>query len=173
MNVLSKLFDLGAWYFSPGLSIPEGVTPVSGFNAQRYLGRWYEIARFDHFFETGLSRVMADYSMREDGSIDVFNQGFDARRSKWQEARGIARFMSTPDIASLKVSFFWPIWGAYHVFALDHADYRWAMVAGATHSYLWILSREKTMEPDLLESLLQQARAAGVDTGKLMLVAQE
>jgi apolipoprotein D and lipocalin family protein len=173
VSTLSRILDYGAELFSPGLSIPEGVHPVSGFEVERYLGRWYEIARFDHFFERGLSHVMADYSMGPDGDVEVVNRGYDSRRDRWQEARGIARFLNAPDVASLKVSFFRPIWGGYYIFALDQEHYRWAMISGATHSYLWILCREKTMEPSLLESLLQQAQTAGFEPHKLVMVPQD
>ena len=85
----------------------------------------------------------------------------------WKEAQGRAYFLQGPDIASLKVSFFGPFYGGYHIFALD-PDYRWALVAGYSHDYLWILARERELPPAVLEDLLAKARAAGFATEALI-----
>ena len=98
---------------------PDGVEPVSGFDIDRYLGTWYEIARLDHSFERGLSRVTANYSPRADGGVRVVNRGFDAAAGEWREAEGKAYFVEDPDLGYLKVSFFGPFYGAYVVFRLD------------------------------------------------------
>jgi apolipoprotein D and lipocalin family protein len=103
--------------------IPDGIKPVSGFKIERYPGKWYEIVRLDHSFERGLSDVTANYRTRPDGGIDVLNRGYDTKNGAWREANGIAYFLGGPDIASLKVSFFGPFYGGYHVMALD-PDYR-------------------------------------------------
>ncbi len=152
-------------------SAPTGVQPVGGFVLDRYLGLWYEIARLDHSFERGLTDVTADYSPRDDGGVDVFNRGFDSDTAAWKEARGRAYFLDAPDTGSLKVSFFWPFYGGYHVMALD-PDYRWAMVAGPSHGYLWILARTPTLPDEVLDPLLQKARDAGFDLTGLIRVAQ-
>ncbi len=88
--------------------IPDGLRAVEGFDADRYLGTWYEIARLDHRFERGLTNVTATYARRPDGSIDVLNRGFDPEQGRWDEARGRARFAGAPDVAMLEVSFFGP-----------------------------------------------------------------
>lgn len=147
--------------------IPEGVRPIGGFELDRYLGTWYEIARLDHSFERGLSAVSASYSPRDDGGLDVLNRGFDATRGEWKEARGRAYFLADPGVGSLKVSFFGPFYGGYHVFALD-PDYRWALVAGYDHDYLWILAREPQLPPAVVEDLLARARRAGFATDRLI-----
>ena len=149
---------------------PEGIEPVSPFNLQRYLGKWYEIARLDHSFERGLSDIQATYSMAEDGSVTVLNRGYDAARGNWREAKGHGVFTGEPTRAALKVSFFGPFYGGYNVIALDPA-YRWAMVMGPDRSYFWILSRDKQLPADVKAQLLHQAQAAGVDTGKLIWVS--
>jgi len=154
--------------FSP----PRGVAPVSDFDLDRYLGKWYEIARLDHSFERGLSRVTAEYSLRDHGDILVVNRGYDELRDEWSEARGVARPIGPPDLASLKVAFFWPFWGAYHVIALD-ADYRWAMVTSSTRDYLWILSRRPRLDPAVLDDLLDQAARQGFATERLIFVEHE
>ncbi|VEB44245.1 Outer membrane lipoprotein blc precursor [Chromobacterium violaceum] len=100
---------------------PSGIDPVRGFQLERYQGRWYEIARLDHRFERGLQAVSADYSRNADGSIRVVNRGYDAAAASWRQAVGKAWFNGPADVASLKVSFFGPFYGGYHVAALDPA----------------------------------------------------
>lgn len=151
--------------------IPDGVAPVRGFQAERYLGTWYEIARLDHSFERGLSDVSATYTRRADGGIDVLNKGYDPAKGAWREAEGRAYFIASPDIASLKVSFFGPFYGGYHVMALD-PDYRWAMVAGPSHDYFWILARTPSLPDELVEELVRTARRAGFDLSGLVRVGQ-
>ena len=150
---------------------PEGLTPVGGFEVERYLGRWYEIARLDHSFERGLTDVTAEYGRRPDGAIAVTNRGFDPAKGRWRESQGLARFTGDASVASLKVSFSRPFWGGYNVLALDRDGYGWAMVAGPSRSYLWILSREPTLDPAVLASLRDQAHTWGFDTGALIVVS--
>jgi apolipoprotein D and lipocalin family protein len=147
--------------------VPDGIRPVHGFQVDRYLGTWHEIARLDHSFERGLTHITATYSRREDGGVDVLNRGWDAAERKWREAQGRAYFLDAPDVASLKVSFFGPFYGGYHVFALD-TDYRWAMISGPSRDYLWILARQPELGPATLAPLLEQARRAGFDTEALI-----
>jgi apolipoprotein D and lipocalin family protein len=150
---------------------PEGLTPVGEFELERYLGRWYEIARLDHSFERGLTDVTAEYVKRPDGGISVTNRGFDAAKGRWRESQGVARFTADASVASLKVSFFRPFWGGYNVLALDRDGYRWVMVAGPSRSYLWILSREPTLDPAVLASLRDQAQRWGFETDALIFVS--
>ncbi|MFB1488243.1 MULTISPECIES: lipocalin family protein [unclassified Thiocapsa] len=147
--------------------VPEGIAPVRGFDAERYLGTWHEIARLDHRFERGLEQVTATYSRREDGGLAVLNRGYDPAAGVWKSAEGRAYFQSTPDVASLKVSFFGPFYGGYHVFELD-PEYRWAMISGPTREYLWILARQPQLPAEILEDLIAKARAAGFETGALI-----
>lgn len=147
--------------------IPKGATPVTGFELDRYLGQWYEIARLDHRFERGLSHVSAEYSLRDDGDVRVVNRGYDARRGEWREAVGRARFVESPDIGRLKVSFFGPFYGGYNILVLD-PGYRYALVSGPNHDYLWILARTPTLAPATIAGLLETASALGFDTGALI-----
>lgn len=166
----SILVLLATFMLAGCTGVPKGVTPVQGFQAERYLGTWYEIARLDHSFERGLSDVSATYQRRADGGIDVLNKGYDPARNSWSEAKGRAYFLGSPDTASLKVSFFGPFYGGYHVMALD-PDYRWAMVAGPDHDYFWILARPPSLPDDVLNTLLQTARQAGFDLNELIRVS--
>lgn len=149
--------------------VPEGLHPVAGFDADRYLGHWYEIARLDHSFEHGLTDVTADYRKLPDGRIEVINRGFDATKNKWKEVKGVARFQGKSDIASLEVSFFGPIYGAYNVLLLD-PQYRYAVVAGPNRNYLWILARDRQLDPDTLAILVDRAKGLGFATDKLIYV---
>jgi len=153
-------------------SIPEGLEPVEPFELDRYLGTWHEIARLDHSFERGLSHVTATYSLRDDGDIRVVNRGYEAATGRWREARGVARFRGRPGAGALEVSFFWPFWGAYNVIALDPDGYRYAMVTGSSRSYLWILARDKQLDPAVLEELLARAAEWGFPTEELIFVRQ-
>jgi len=153
--------------------MPEGVKPVSGFELDRYLGKWYEIARLDHSFERGLSRVTAEYSLREDGGVRVVNRGFSAAKGEWDEAEGKAYFVESPDLGYLKVSFFGPFYGSYVVFELDREDYQYAFISGPDTSFLWLLARTPTVSVDVLRRFIERSQALGFDTDSLVLVDQE
>jgi len=151
---------------------PPGLAAVTPFDVDRYAGTWYEIARMDHAFERGLSDVSATYRLQADGSVQVTNRGFDAERKVWKEAVGKALFTGDADRGSLKVSFFGPFYGGYHVAALD-ADYQWALVVGPDRSYCWILSRTKQLPPGVREQLIARANALGIDTQALIWVTHQ
>ena len=150
--------------------IPSGLQPVKDFDSDRYLGKWYEIVRMDHSFERNLSNVTAQYSKRTDGGIEVINQGFDEESGKWKDITGRAYLLEDETVGSLKVSFFGPFYGGYHIIALDKEEYQYAMVSGPSRSYLWILSREQAMEEQILKNLIAQAKDWGFDTEKLIYV---
>ncbi len=152
---------------------PAGVHPVTSFDLNRYLGQWYEIARLDHSFERGMSDVNATYQLQADGSLKVINRGYDMQRQAWKEAIGRALLIGDSSTGSLKVSFFGPFYGGYHVIALDQQNYRWSLVAGPDRDYLWILARDKTLPAEVREQLLSQARALGFATDKLIWVEQK
>lgn len=155
------------------VGLPENVKPVDHFNADKYLGKWYEIARLDHSFERGLSRVSANYSLRDDGGIRVTNRGFDAYKQRWKEAEGKAYFVNGADQGYLKVSFFGPFYGAYVVVDLDRENYQYSLVSGPDKSYLWILSRTPQMNQEAQNRLVEKAAALGFDTGKLIFVEHD
>jgi apolipoprotein D and lipocalin family protein len=160
-------------FLSACTGVPEGVIPVSPFQLDRYLGKWYEIARLDHSFERGLSDVSAQYRLQPDGSVEVINCGYSAEKAAWKEAIGKARFIGEPTLASLQVSFFGPFYGGYHIAALDEHAYRWSLVVGPTRDYLWILSRERRLPAEVREPLLAKARQLGFDTNRLIWVGQD
>ncbi len=151
---------------------PDGMTAVTPFDIHRYAGKWYEIARLDHAFERGLSDVNATYRLQADGSVEVINRGYDSHKGDWRQAIGRALFIGESDRASLKVSFFWPFYGGYHVVALDQQNYRWAMVVGPDRDYFWILAKDKHLAADRREQLLSRVKALGFDAQKLIWVEQ-
>ena len=150
---------------------PAGLHPVAPFDAERYLGRWYEIARLDHSFERGLSQVTATYSRNQEGSIKVLNRGYDAKRQAWKEAEGKAWFVEGVDKGHLKVSFFGPFYGGYNVLVLDK-EYEHALVSGPNRDYLWILARTPTLPEATYQALVQQAKAMGFASEQLLRVEQ-
>ncbi len=150
--------------------IPKGVEAVRGFDLERYLGTWYEIARLDHRFERGLTDISAAYRLRDDGSIEVVNRGYSPQEEEWKEAIGKAHPVDRPDVGRLKVSFFGPFYGGYNIIALDHADYRYSMVAGPDRSYLWILARSPDLDQAILDRLVARAQSLGFATDGLIVV---
>jgi apolipoprotein D and lipocalin family protein len=167
---MEKTFTVFVLLLAGCVSIPENVKPVDNFQVERYLGKWYEIARLDHSFERGLTSVIAEYSLRPDGGVRVLNRGYSTKESKWKEAEGKAYFVSRADQGFLKVSFFGPFYGAYIVFGLDHENYSYALICGPDKSYLWLLSRSPKINEDLKNRLTEKAISLGFDTDKLIYV---
>jgi apolipoprotein D and lipocalin family protein len=149
---------------------PEGLTSVTPFEVKRYLGKWYEIARLDHSFERGLTDVSATYTLKTDGSLEVINRGFNTKKDEWKSATGRALFTGSQNQGSLKVSFFGPFYGGYHVLALDQKGYQWALVSGPDRDYLWILARTKVLAPAIRDQLVAEAKKMGFATDKLIWV---
>ena len=152
------------------VSVPDGVRPVDDFQLERYLGRWYEIARLDHSFERGMSRVTADYSLRDDGGVRVRNRGYLAEKNIWKEAEGRAYPAGEAGQGWLKVSFFGPFYGSYLILELDHANYQYALVCGPDRSYLWILARSHQLPTEVRDRLVARAAALGFATDQLLFV---
>jgi len=176
MHTLSLIKRLGllicTLLLSACVSLPENVAPVQNFDLQRYLGKWYEIARLDHSFERGLIKVSAEYSLRDDGGVKVINRGYSASKGEWKEAVGKAFFVREKNEGYLKVSFFSIFYGAYVVIELDQEDYQYSLVSGPDKSFLWVLSRTPEMDPDVYQRLISKASALGFATDELILVDQ-
>lgn len=181
MNVINRTISLGRvarWALAGALlssltaclGTPDGVEAVQDFEAERYLGRWYEIARLDHSFERGLKDVTAEYAWREDGSVQVVNRGYDIEDQEWSEIEGKASFVGPRDEAHLKVSFFGPFYASYVVFELEREDYSHAFVSGFNRDYLWLLARTPTVSDALRSQFVERASALGFDTEELIWV---
>jgi apolipoprotein D and lipocalin family protein len=155
------------------LGMPPGVKPVDGFEIERYLGTWHEIARLDHSFERGLERVTAEYSLRADGGVRVVNRGFDTGKDAWSEAEGKAFFVEDEHTGYLKVSFFGPFYGSYVIFELEQDNYQYAFVSGPDTSYLWLLARKPAVNPQVMDLFRARAAALGFELDELILVRHE
>ncbi len=151
---------------------PENITPVNDFDAERYLGTWYEVARLPHSFEEGLSQVQAEYTLRDDGDIRVLNTGYNADSEEWERAEGVAKFVEGPEVGHLKVSFWGPFYASYVVVLLDKDNYQYSMVTGPDKDYLWLLSREKQLPDDVKDEMLKVAADAGYSLDELIWVDQ-
>ncbi len=166
--LLIMLFTLGGC-----LGMPQSVQPVNDFELNRYLGKWYEIARLDHSFERGLSHVTAEYRLRGDGGVSVVNRGFSSEKQQWQEAQGKAYFVNEENEGYLKVSFFGPFYGSYVVFELERQNYDYAFVSGPDHDYLWLLSRTPEVSPEIMAKFEEISKSHGFDIDKLIYVKQK
>jgi len=153
-------------------TIPKNATAVKSFDKEKYLGKWYEIARFDFKFERNLDNTTAEYSLNENGSIKVDNQGYNYIKSEWKQAIGKAKFVRDDSTAMLKVSFFGPFYGGYNVIAIDE-NYKYALIAGESLKYLWILSRETKIPDDIKTKYLTIAENIGYDTSKLLWIKHD
>ena len=141
--------------------------PVAALDLNRYLGEWYEIARFDHSFERGVEQAKANYSLKDDGTIEVVNSGI--KNGKPKTAIGKGKRTDTP--ALLRVSFFGPFYADYRVMLIDE-DYTYALVGSGGADYIWLLSRTPGLSETAKSELLAEARRRGYDTDKLIWVRQ-
>ncbi len=145
---------------------------VKELDLDRYMGTWYEIARFPHSFEKGLVGVTATYSKRDDGKIKVINKGYkNSLNGKLKIAEGKAKIPNLNEPAKLKVSFFWFFYGDYFVMELEE-NYQWAVIGSDSDKYLWILSRTAQMDDDTYNMLLDKIKARGYSLDKLIKVEQ-
>ena len=142
--------------------------PVAALDLNRYLGEWYEIARFDHSFERGVQQAKAKYALKDDGTIEVVNSG--VRDGKPKTAVGKGKKTDTPGL--LRVSFFGPFYADYRVMLIDK-DYTRALVGSGGVDYLWLLSRTRVLPAAAKDELLAEAKHRGYDTEKLIWVKQE
>jgi apolipoprotein D and lipocalin family protein len=150
--------------------MPDSVQPVTGFEIERYLGKWYEIARLDHSFEKGLSQVTAEYSLREGGGVLVVNRGFSESANELKKAEGKAYFVNSNAEGYLKVSFFGPFYGSYVVFELERENYQYAFISGPSTKYLWLLSRTPSVGKEVIEKFIEMSKSRGFDTNSLIFV---
>lgn len=145
---------------------------IKSLDLNRYLGTWYEIARFPHSFEKNLVGVTANYSLREDGMIRVLNKGYKkSLDGKLSVAEGKAKIPDPNDSGKLKVSFFWIFYGDYYILELDE-NYQYVMIGSSTDKYFWILSRTPQMDESIYQMLLDKARKRGYNLDKLEKVPQ-
>lgn len=157
----------GFLYWNNSQQIPAGLSAINNFQSERYLGKWYEIARTDNRFERNLDNVTANYSLNNDGSIKVINRGWNYLKKEWEQAEGKAKFAGKPNEGMLKVSFWAPIYSGYNVIEID-TEYKYALVIGNSLDYMWILSRETTIPEEYLKRYIKTAKDAGIAVEQLI-----
>ena len=126
----------------------------------------------DFRFERNLNNTTAEYSINDDGTIKVFNKGYNTKTNKWESVTGKAKFIKDENVAMLKVSFFGPFYSGYNVIAIDK-EYKYALIAGKNLKYLWILSRDTTIPEDVKKNYLDQAQRAGFRINELVWVKHD
>ena len=150
-----------------GCGSTSDIAAVRGFEPERYMGTWYEIARLPHYFERDLDEVTAHYTLRDDGTVKVVNSG--KRDGEPKSATGTARLKdpdAKPLTGELRVSFFRPFYADYRIIELA-PDYSYAVVTAGSRDYLWVLSRRPTMDKAQLDAILNRAKDLGFDLGEL------
>ena len=152
--------------------LPKNIEPVADFELDKYMGKWYEIARLDHSFERDLEQVTATYSIKSDGTVGVANRGLSSKSKEWKDAVGKAKFAGDSSVGYLKVSFFGPFYGSYVIFDLDKENYQYSFVTGG-ENYLWLLSRTPTISDELKDKFLNTIQEYGYNTEELIFVNQE
>ena len=172
MRKPSILLILISCLFAACVNIPDKATAVKNFEKEKYLGQWYEIARFDFKFERDLNNTTANYSLNDDGSIKVLNKGYNYKTNKWKDAEGKAKFVNSDKEGRLKVSFFGPFYSGYNIISIG-GDYEYALIMGDNLDYIWFLSRYKTMPQEIKDKYVKIATEVGYDTGKLIWVEHD
>lgn len=155
-----------SWLTGSTLTVDNSV--VKSFDFDRFLGSWYEVARFDHFFERGMEQTKANYVLRSDGNIDVINTGI--KKGMPKTAKGKAKLTDIPSL--FRVSFFGPFYSDYRVMLVD-TDYQYMLIGSGSDNYLWILSRTPILADDDKTRIFNEATRRGYDVKKLIWVKQE
>jgi apolipoprotein D and lipocalin family protein len=150
----------------------KSIDVVSNFDVNKYLGKWYEIARLDYKWERNLNNVTAFYTLNKNGTIKVDNKGFNYIEKEWEQSTGKAKLAGNKKEGKLKVSFFGPFYSAYNVVAID-PDYNYALVIGSSTKYMWLLSRNKTMPEQVKKEYVSKAKSLGVETEDLIWVEHD
>jgi apolipoprotein D and lipocalin family protein len=149
---------------------PE-LTTVDRVDLMRYIGRWFEIARYQNRFERDCDRdVTATYTRLENGDIEVVNSCVQ-EDGKPKTSKGKAKIVDEETNAKLKVTFFWPFYGDYWIIDLD-PQYRWVVIGEPRRKYLWILNRHPHMDAVLYGQITSRLAAKGYDASKLIGVKQ-
>lgn len=136
---------------------------VADFHLDSLMGRWYEIARFDHNFERGMREVTADYRLQDNGMLEVINRGM--RGDEVRESVGRAKTTSQP--GRLRVSFFWIFYSDYNILDMgERGD--WVLIGSRSPRYLWILSRTPTLPDATIDHIIDLAEKRGYNTENLI-----
>jgi apolipoprotein D and lipocalin family protein len=161
-------------FFLSCQTMKKDLAVVDSVDLKRYAGTWFEIAKLPNSFEKGLKCVKATYSIRDDGKIQVINEGINVKKDdKHQTIKGVAYLPDKTVLAKLKVRFFWPFSGNYWIIDLDKENYQYALIGEPSRKYLWILCRSKIMDDALYTRLINKAKEDGFDTSRVEMTLQE
>lgn len=150
-------------------SIPKNAEPVTPFDLEQYLGKWYEVARLDNRWERNLSDVTAEYNVMENGRVQMINSGYNYKKEQWVRSEAVAQFVGDPNTATLEISYFGPIFTGYNVLAIE-GDYEYALVVGRNTKQCWILSRTKELPEEVRARFVTEAMKVGVRMNNLIWV---
>jgi apolipoprotein D and lipocalin family protein len=167
-----SLFAAGTIVLTNCVGIPDGVNAVQNFQKEKYLGKWYEIARLDYKYEKDLDNTTANYSIQDDGTIKVENKGYNVVTKEWKSATGKAKFVGSDKEGRLKVSFFGPFYSGYNVVDIDE-NYQHALIYGSSTKYIWILSKTPHIDEAIKKRFIEKAEKDGYDTSKLIWVKHD
>ena len=174
---LLAIGTLSLLFLGGGASSTEGLGPletVAAVDVQKYLGRWYEIARFQHRFEKNIVGATAEYSLRGDGRIQVVNSGFKKDlNGPYSEVKAVAWVPDAARPGALKVRFFRLFTSDYLIFGLDAENYSWALVGSNTRNFLWFLARTPEISEELFSRMKDIAQGQGYDLSGLYKVPQK
>lgn len=170
MKFFMMIFPVLGMLFAGCRNSSKMAPAVSGFDAERYCGTWYEIARLPNWFQRGMYHASAEYTAMNDGSIKVVNRAIDAE-GKLRSVTGTAKTVSSTGQGELKVSFFKPFWSAYRVIYLT-PDYSIAAVCGKSPDYLWILARNKRVSPEELSPVIEFLKQRGFAVENLLFLGE-
>ena len=162
----------GAVIYNIWKPVKSDLPVIQDFDVNRYLGKWYEIARIDFFWEKGLKNVTAEYSLNDDGTIQVKNSGQRIKDNKLKESIGKAKFVRGINEGALRVSFFGPFYGGYNIMHIGD-NYEHALIYGDNLDYFWILSRNKTINEEIKTLYLDYAIKSGYDLSRIVWTIQE
>ena len=166
--IIAALIAHSSCYSSGHIDI--NTSTVKKLDIPRFMGKWYEIARYEHTFEKGMTHVTAEYSLKPDGKIQVINKGI--KNGKAKEIVGKAKQPNPIEYPGrLKVSFFLWFYSDYYVLELDN-DYQYAIIGSSSDKYLWILSRTPELPKETLDKLLANIKQRGYDLSRLIFVEQ-
>ena len=167
--LLAALFAHSACQANNHLKV--NTTTIHQLDINRYMGKWYEIARYENRFERGMTHVTATYTKNSDGTLKIVNEGM--KRGKHCVSKGRAYLPDPYNIPGrLRVSFFLWFYSDYYILELDQIDYQYAVIGSSSTDYLWILYREPVMPEALLANLLERIKQRGYDTSKFLYVDQ-
>lgn len=159
--ILAGCATMGGGDMKPLETVPK-------VDLNRYAGKWFEIARYPFYFQNKCADSTAEYTLREDGRIDVVNRcRVCGTEDKFKESRAIAWSVDPQTNSKLKVRFFWPFSGDYWIIDLDD-NYEYAVVSGPKRKYLWILARAPRLNKEQSDKILSRLTEMGFDNSRLI-----